>query len=116
MFRYSALTFNSHRIHYDPLYCREIEELPDCIVHGPLTVTILLTWVYNNVIPSFSKTTGKSLKLKKYSYRNLLPLLVNRKITLAATDLRRDANSIDVWIQNEKGSVCVNGTMELESV
>lgn len=110
------MTFNSHRIHYDPLYCQEVEGLPDCIVHGPLTVTMLLTWAYNSVVPSFNTASGKTLKLKKYSYRNLLPLLVNRKITLAASDLHPEKNSFDVWIQNEKGSVCVNGTMELESV
>ncbi|ARJ67196.1 acyl-CoA dehydrogenase [Magnetospirillum sp. ME-1] len=42
LFRYSALTFNGHRIHYDRDYCREVEGYPGLIVHGPLTATLLM--------------------------------------------------------------------------
>ncbi|MDP7235386.1 MAG: MaoC family dehydratase N-terminal domain-containing protein [Candidatus Latescibacteria bacterium] len=42
LFRYSALTFNSHRIHYDVDYCRDAEGYPDLVVHGPLIATLLL--------------------------------------------------------------------------
>ena len=42
LFRYSALTFNSHRIHYDRTYCTEVEGYPGLVVHGPLTATLLL--------------------------------------------------------------------------
>ena len=42
LFRYSALTFNGHRIHYDREYCREEEGYPGLVVHGPLTATLLL--------------------------------------------------------------------------
>jgi 3-methylfumaryl-CoA hydratase len=42
LFRYSALTFNSHRIHYDAPYAREEEGYPDLVVHGPLTATLLM--------------------------------------------------------------------------
>lgn len=41
LFRYSALTFNSHRIHYDQRYAREEEGYPDLVVHGPLLATLL---------------------------------------------------------------------------
>jgi len=41
LFRYSALTFNGHRIHYDGDYCREIEGYPGLVFHGPLTATLL---------------------------------------------------------------------------
>ena len=41
LFRYSALTANSHRIHYDAPYCREVERYPGLVVHGPLLVTLL---------------------------------------------------------------------------
>ncbi len=41
LFRYSALTFNSHRIHYDLDYCREVEHYPHLVVHGPLMATLL---------------------------------------------------------------------------
>ncbi|MFC2966969.1 FAS1-like dehydratase domain-containing protein [Acidimangrovimonas pyrenivorans] len=42
LFRYSALTFNGHRIHYDLDYCREVEGYPGLIVHGPLLAQVLM--------------------------------------------------------------------------
>lgn len=42
LFRYSALTFNSHRIHYDLPYARDVERYRGCVVHGPLMATLLL--------------------------------------------------------------------------
>ena len=42
LFRYSALTFNGHRIHYDRRYAREVEGYPGLVVHGPLIATLLL--------------------------------------------------------------------------
>src|SRR5438445_398175 len=42
LFRYSALTFNGHRIHYDRRYVTEAEGYPGLIVHGPLIATLLL--------------------------------------------------------------------------
>jgi 3-methylfumaryl-CoA hydratase len=42
LFRYSALTFNGHRIHYDRRYVTEVEGYPGLIVHGPLIATLLL--------------------------------------------------------------------------
>lgn len=41
LFRYSALTFNTHRIHYDLAYARDVEGYPGLVVHGPLTATLL---------------------------------------------------------------------------
>src|SRR5699024_8181354 len=42
LFRYSALTFNGHRIHYDVDYCRDEEGYPGLVVHGPMQATMLL--------------------------------------------------------------------------
>jgi 3-methylfumaryl-CoA hydratase len=42
LFRYSALTFNGHRIHYDRSYVTEVEGYPGLIVHGPLIATLLV--------------------------------------------------------------------------
>ncbi len=42
LFRYSALTFNGHRIHYDRTYATEVEGYPGLVVHGPLTATLLI--------------------------------------------------------------------------
>lgn len=42
LFRYSALTFNAHLIHYDRAYSREVEHYPELLVHGPLTASLML--------------------------------------------------------------------------
>jgi 3-methylfumaryl-CoA hydratase len=42
LFRYSALTFNTHRIHYDLAYVQDVERYPGLVVHGPLIATLLL--------------------------------------------------------------------------
>jgi 3-methylfumaryl-CoA hydratase len=42
LFRYSALTFNGHRIHYDRPYVTEVEGYPGLVVHGPLIATLLM--------------------------------------------------------------------------
>ena len=41
LFRYSALTFNGHRIHYDLDYCRRVEGYDNLVIHGPLNATLL---------------------------------------------------------------------------
>ena len=41
LFRYSALTFNGHRIHYDREYARDVEGYPGLVVHGPLTASFM---------------------------------------------------------------------------
>ena len=59
LFRYSALTWNSHRIHYDADYCRDVEGYPNLVIHGPLTATLLLDLAMRHddrAVASFSFT------------------------------------------------------------
>ena len=49
LFRYSALTFNGHRIHYDRTYVTEVEGYPGLVVHGPLTATFLVELLRDNL-------------------------------------------------------------------
>jgi 3-methylfumaryl-CoA hydratase len=49
LFRYSALTFNGHRIHYDRRYVTEVEGYPGLIVHGPLIATLLVDLVRQSI-------------------------------------------------------------------
>lgn len=55
LFRYSALTFNSHKIHYDRDYCRDVEGYPGLVFHGPLTATLLLDLAVGKVGPRQAK-------------------------------------------------------------
>lgn len=66
LFRYSALTFNGHRIHYDQEYARDVEGYPGLVVHGPLIATLLANLAH--------KTLKASGLLKKFRYRAYAPL------------------------------------------
>lgn len=74
LFRYSALCFNGHRIHYDADYCREVEGYPNLVIHGPLLATLLA---------NFAEETGGK-PLREFSYRALRPALLGDAITLHA--------------------------------
>ena len=62
--RYSFLTYNCHRVHYDQTYCRERENLPTIIVQGPFMVTILLHW-FRLRFPTY--------QVKSFRYKNRAP-------------------------------------------
>jgi 3-methylfumaryl-CoA hydratase len=67
LFRYSALTFNSHRIHYDVDFCRNEEGYDGLIIHGPLTATMLMEAV---------RELEPNRALKNFSFRAVSPLIV----------------------------------------
>ncbi|MEJ2894733.1 FAS1-like dehydratase domain-containing protein [Bordetella avium] len=66
LFRYSAVTFNGHRIHYDHPYVTEVEGYPGLVVHGPLIATSMLA--------AFCRA-HPAARLKHYAYRGLRPLI-----------------------------------------
>jgi 3-methylfumaryl-CoA hydratase len=96
IFRYSAITFNAHRIHYDTAYTRDIEGYPDLIVNGGLTT--LLLWELA------AASTGK--RIHSSTSRNLRPLFVNRPITLCATPHR-------LWALDSEGHKALEAQVEL---
>ena len=65
LFRYSALTFNGHRIHYDRRYVTEVEGYPGLIVHGPLIATLLMDLLRRN-LPQASA--------RQFSFRAIRPV------------------------------------------
>ncbi len=73
LFRFSALTHNAHRIHFDHPYATEVEGYPDLLVHGPLTALLLLD------------AAGRHgpAPVTRFRYRAQAPLFVDRPITLA---------------------------------
>ena len=72
LFRYSALTFNSHRIHYDLSYAQEQEMYPELVVHGPLMATLAL------------QLAAANGELDKFSYRGMSPAFCNQTLYMAA--------------------------------
>lgn len=79
LFQYSALGFNSHKIHIDRSYAQETEGLPDLVVNGGLTALLVLEFL----------RTELGLRPTTFNARHLAPLYCNREITFAATELSK---------------------------
>jgi 3-methylfumaryl-CoA hydratase len=94
LFRYSALTFNGHRIHYDVDYCREVEGYGNLVVHGPLSATLLAGFA--------EEASGK--ELHRFSYRGLRPALLGAALTLNAA-VQED--HVAVWATLPDGGMSV---------
>lgn len=74
LFRYSALTFNGHRIHYDAPYAMQVEGYPGLVVHGPLMATLLANLARQEL--------GR---LTQFSFRGRAPLFCGETLELFAT-------------------------------
>ncbi|KAF8625797.1 hypothetical protein AX15_005184 [Amanita polypyramis BW_CC] len=101
LFRFSALTFNSHHIHLDKDIAQQREGYPERLVHGPLTALMLLeATAFNN----------PDIKLKSLAYRAVNPMIVNHKMTIHGTWL--DNSTAKLWCVDENGVVGMVGSME----
>lgn len=94
LFRYSALTFNGHRIHYDVDYCRETEGYQNLVIHGPLNATMLAGYA--------EKISGR--RLREFSYRGLSPALLGNSITIHA-DVENDGVTLSATLDD--GTICM---------
>ena len=86
LFRYSAITFNGHRIHYDRKYATEVESYPGLVVHGPLMATMLSLFA--------EKQTGR--KLCKFSFRGKRPVFDLNGFTLTGSFSGKDSAELRV--------------------
>jgi len=100
LFRYSALSFNGHRIHYDADYCREVEGYPNLVIHGPLTATLLAGFA--------EEASGR--RLRDFNYRGLSPALLGDSITLHATVLE---SRVVLYATRDKDTVCMQAEATL---
>jgi 3-methylfumaryl-CoA hydratase len=75
LFRFSAVTFNSHRIHYDHAYTTEVEGYPGLVVHGPFTASKLFGYAVRNGGP-----------IKTFAFRATAPLFVGQPVRLTTGD------------------------------
>lgn len=76
LFRFSALTFNSHLIHYDRAWARDVEGLPDLLVHGPLTRILLM---------DAARRHAPGRQPARLDVRAIAPILVDRPLRIAGT-------------------------------
>jgi len=101
LFRYSALTFNGHRIHYDVDYCRNEEGYQNLVIHGPLNATMLAGFA--------EEISGTPLRT--FSYQGLSPALLGTTITLHA-NVQNKTVTLSATLQN--GTVCMQAEAGLE--
>ena len=86
LFRYSALTFNGHRIHYDRKYATEVESYPGLVVHGPLLATMLSLFAERHT----------ERKLRKFSFRGKRPVFDLNGFTLTGSFSGKDSAELQV--------------------
>jgi len=103
LFRYSALTFNGHRIHYDRKYVTEVEGYPGLIVHGPLIATLLVDLVRRQLPGAFIKAFN--FKAVRPTF-DLHPFRINGQ-------LAGDGKTVRLWAQDHEGWLTMQGSAEI---
>ena len=94
LFRYSALTFNGHRIHYDRRYVTETEGYPGLIVHGPLLATLLLDLLRR-------ETTGATVV--RFRFRALQPIFDIAPFVVCG-EPPDEAGRVRLWVETPEGA------------
>ncbi len=95
LFRYSAMTFNTHRIHYDYPYVTMVEGYPGLVVHGPMQAALLCNYA----------AELRGVTPVRFSFRGLSPLFDNDNFALHATE---DGASLKLWISKLDGTLCMS--------
>lgn len=98
LFRYSALTFNGHRIHYDRIYAREVEGYPDLVVHGPLIATLLA-----------DLATSNHGQLRTFTYRALSPVFDSAPLVIEGEGGKTAAR---LWAKTPDGFLAMQAEAE----
>ena len=97
LFRYSALTFNGHRIHYDRPYATDVEGYPGLVVHGPLLATLLADLVHRNLPDAV---------LTRFEFRAVRPVFDGASFQLCGAPAP-DGRSVRLWVHDAEGALCM---------
>ena len=98
LFRYSALTFNGHRIHYDRDYVTKVEGYPGLVFHGPLQAALLV---------EFAATLHRDTAPRTFDYRGVSPLFDGAEFSLNANET---PTGLAVWTANAAGVPTMKAT------
>jgi 3-methylfumaryl-CoA hydratase len=102
LFRYSALTFNGHRIHYDRRYVTQVEGYPGLIVHGPLIATLLLDLLRREL---------PGARVARYEFRAVRPTFDTHPFSVCGAP--RDDNTVQLWAQDHEGALTMSAVATL---
>ena len=103
LFRYSAVTFNPHRIHYDRTYCMEVEGYPGLVVHGPFAQQCLFDLLRDSM-------PGR--RIKTFSVRARAPLFDNAPFDVVGRPTA-DGKGAELWTVTPKGTIAAQATATL---
>ena len=101
LFRYSALTFNGHRIHYDRRYVTEVEGYPGLIVHGPLIATLLMDLLRRNT----------DATVKSFTFRAMKPLFDIAPFAVCGGP--NESGGVSLWARDNEGNLCMQAEATL---
>jgi 3-methylfumaryl-CoA hydratase len=101
LFRYSAITFNGHRIHYDHHYTTSEEGYPGLVVQGPLMATLLM---------NLAQASRPNRPLREFEFRGVAPAFVDHGLVLSAKENRgvNDAGVESLEIRNHEGALIMS--------
>ena len=94
LFRYSALTFNGHRIHYDRRYVTEVEGYPGLVVHGPLLATLMLESL---------RERRPAARIATYEFRAMKPTFDTAPFEVCGAP--RGDREFELWVQDAAGGL-----------
>jgi len=104
LFRYSALTFNGHRIHYDRRYVTEVEGYPGLIVHGPLIATLLIDLLRSQM---------PNARVATFEFRALRALFDLHHFFVCGSPAA-DGRTIRLWAKDHEGWLAMDATVSIE--
>ncbi|KAJ1977652.1 hypothetical protein H4R34_003497 [Dimargaris verticillata] len=116
LFRFSALTFNSHRIHYDYPYATQLEGHRGLLVHGPLTCTLLLNLARHQTRSHPDLSQQSAWPFRRFTYRAVSPLICGEPFTVNGrwtTANDGTPKACELWAANSQGGLAMSGTLEL---
>lgn len=100
LFRYSALTFNGHRIHYDLDYVRDVEGYPGLIVHGPLQAQLMIELL---------RREKPGARITAFGFRGLAPLFHVDTVTVGAAPDAETPGRFVLWTGDDAGGQAMQG-------
>jgi 3-methylfumaryl-CoA hydratase len=100
LFRYSALTLNAHRIHYDYRYATQVEGYPGLVVHGPLIATLLIDLV---------RQQRPQANVTRFRFRAVSALFDTGPFSICGKP-ETDGKTISLWARNESGGLATTAT------
>jgi 3-methylfumaryl-CoA hydratase len=102
LFRFSALTYNAHRIHYDREYAMGVEGYPGLVVHGPFTASQLSL---------FATTIRAGERMSSFSFRGTSPLFDRTPFNIHA---KPDGDDLSLWAERPTGGLAMKATASFE--